>query len=219
MSTVFMMFEAAEHNVSSDSVSLIGFVDFNAPNAGQALKTDMLCQGVSIVNSHGDMSRNCTVILLPDHPKDSSLRGLYDEEKSIIESLFGFRQHLETRFVDLFTREPKAEQKSSGRRFSSGRLVVHADSFENNQWLSSELAVCGRPVGRVEGEHGAPTSVLPRASALLLPEGASPESDLKLADRTRPSPEQTSAQKGTARLELLLESLFRNVGKLGPTLI
>lgn len=76
MSTVFMMFEAAEHNVSSDSVSLIGFVDFNAPNARQALKTDMLCQGVSIVNSHGDMSRNCTVILLPDHPKDSSLRGL-----------------------------------------------------------------------------------------------------------------------------------------------
>ena len=105
------------------------------------------------------------------------------------------------------------------RRWAAGRLVVNSESAGENVWLNSELAICGRPVGRQEGEQGAPCSVLPRSSSLLLPEGASPESDLKIADRTRPSREQTSAQKGTARLELLVESVFRYIGIQSPCVV
>lgn len=197
---------------------MVGLVDFNTPNARQQSRLEGLTQAISIVNDSGVMQQNCSLILLPDHAKDSSLRGLYDEEKSIIESLFSFKQHVETRFVDLFTRDRRSENKTM-RRFSAGRIVVNGETSGDNCWLESELAVCGRPVGRAEGDQGAPTSVLPRTSALLLPEAPSTESDLKLAERTRPSPEQQAAQKGVQRIQLLLGSLFRHVTFKGPCII
>lgn len=197
---------------------MVGLVDFNTPNARQQSRLEGLTQAISIVNDSGVMQQNCSLILLPDHAKDSSLRGLYDEEKSIIESLFSFKQHVETRFVDLFTRDRRSENKTM-IRFSAGRIVVNGETSGDNCWLESELAVCGRPVGRAEGDQGAPTSVLPRTSALLLPEAPSTESDLKLAERTRPSPEQQAAQKGVQRIQLLLDSLFRHVTFKGPCII
>jgi len=198
---------------------VVGLVDFNTPNARQQSRLEGLTQAISIVNDSDVMQQNCSLILLPDHAKDSSLRGLYDEEKSIIESLFSFKQHVETRFVDLFTRDRRSENKTNMRRFSAGRIVVNGETSGDNCWLESELAVCGRPVGRAEGDQGAPTSVLPRTSALLLPEAPSTESDLKLAERTRPSPEQQAAQKGVQRIQLLLDSLFRHVTFKGPCII
>ena len=213
------LIEANERKVSVDAVHVVGLVDFNAPNARLSGKVDSLVQGVSLVNDSGTLSQNCSVVLLPDLAKDSSLRGLYDEEKAILEGLFSLRQHVETRFIDLFTREKKSENKTNMRRFSAGRIVVNHDSVDQNIWLSSELAVSGRPVGRSEQDNGAPTSVLPRTSALLLPEAASTESDLKLSDRFRPSPEQQSAQKGIERFQLLLDSLFRHVDLRGPVLL
>ena len=167
----------------------------------------------------GTSSQNVTMVLLPDLAKDSSLRGLFDEEKQILESLYSQKQDPECRFIDLFTREARSEARSCIRRFASGRLVVAADSKSENRWMDGELAICGRPVGRSEGENGAPCSVLPRTNALLLPEAASPDQDLKLADRTRPSPEQTAAQKGQQRLMMLIESLFRHSKVREPCLI
>ena len=198
---------------------MVGLVDFNTPNARQQARLDCLTQAMSIVNDSGVMQQNCSLLLLPDHAKDSSLRGLYDEEKGILESLFSLKQHVETRFVDLFTRDKKSENKTNMRRFSAGRIVVNGETSNDNCWLESELAVCGRPIGRSEGDQGAPTSVLPRTSALLLPEAPSTESDLKLAERTRPSPEQQAAQKGIQRMQLLLDSLFRHVTFKGPCLL
>ena len=198
---------------------VLGFVDFNCPGARVASKMEMLTQGISLVNDCGNMSKNACMVLMPDLPKDSSMRGLWDEERKIIENLFSYKQDVETRFVDLFTREPKSENRSSSRRFSSGRLVVNSEAKEANEWLDSELAIYGRPVGRQEGSTGAPTSVLPRVSAMLFPEAASPDQDLKLADRVRPSPEQTCAQKGAARLELLIEAALRHTKINGPLLL
>ena len=106
-----------------------------------------------------------------------------------------------------------------GARAASTRIVVNGESAKGNIWLQSELAVCGRPVGPAEYERGAPTSVLPKSASLLLPEGSSPDTGIRLAERVRPSPEQTSAQKGCARLELLLESLVRYVNPPGPVLL
>ena len=212
-------FEASQTSVGPENVHIIGFVDYNAPGARQASKSEVLAQGIGLCNDMGMSKQNVTMILLPDIPRDSSLRGLWDEEKQIMESLFAHKQHVDTRFVDLFTREPRGESRSAMRRFSAGRLVCSSDSKDENVWLDSELAICGRPTGRAEGENGAPCSVLPRSSALLLPEAGSPDADLKLADRARPSPEQTAAQKGQARLQLLVESMFRHSNIKSPCLI
>ena len=205
--------------VGVDSIHCLGLCDYNAPGARQNTKAESLAQGMAMINSSGSLAKNSVICLLPDHPKDSSIRGLYDGERVIMEALFSQQQSVECRFIDLFTREKKSENKTNMRRFAAGRVVVHGDTLDSNFWLSSELAVCGRPVGRAEGEQGAPTSILSRASALLLPEAGSPDQDLKLAERTRPSPEQTSAQKGTARLELLIESAFRHTRITGPTIL
>ena len=202
-----------------DAISCVAFVDYNVPYARQEKSSEALANGMSIINDSGNPAQNCSLMILPDLPRDSSLRGLYDEERNIIEQCFGLKQHVETRFVDLFTRDKRAEGRSNIRRFSQGRIVINGDSLPNNQWLNSELAVCGRPVSQNESEKGAPTSTLPKANALLLPEGASPNQDLKLAERVRPSPEQTSAQKGAARMELLLDSLMRNTNVAGPVLL
>ena len=182
----------------------------NAPTARQKAVALNLMTGISIINDGGDSTKNCCLLMLPDLPKDSSLRGLYDEERMILEACFGLRQHVETRFIDLFTRDRRAEGRSNARRFSEGRIIVNAESVENNVWLSSELAVCGRATAPNEGEAGAPTAVLPKSSQLLVPEGSSPNSDLKISERLRPSPEQSSAQKGTQRLQMLIESVLRH---------
>ncbi|CAK9079619.1 unnamed protein product, partial [Durusdinium trenchii] len=72
----------------------------------------------------------------------------------------------------------------------------------------------------IANDTGAPTATLPKSNMLLLPEGASPNSDLKIAERVRPSPEQSSAQKGLQRLEILVDSLVRYVPlKDSPLLI
>lgn len=200
-------------------VSTVGFIDFNVPGARGGKAVQALTQAMSIVNDTGNPALNCTLMCLPDHARDSCLRGLFDEEKGILEACFGLRQHVETRWIDLLTREKHVEGRSNVRRFSSGRIVVNGDTIESNQWLQSELAVCGRPVSANEGVVGAPTSVLPKASSLLLPESASPESDLRLSERSRPSPEQQSAQKGASRLQLLLESLIKYTPLKGPVLV
>ncbi|CAK9079166.1 unnamed protein product [Durusdinium trenchii] len=214
-----LLLEAEDSGVGLDMVSTVGFIDFNVPGARGGKAVQALTQAMSIVNDTGNPALNCTLMCLPDHARDSCLRGLFDEEKGILEACFGLRQHVETRWIDLLTREKHVEGRSNVRRFSSGRIVVNGDTIESNQWLQSELAVCGRPVSANEGVVGAPTSVLPKASSLLLPESASPESDLRLSERSRPSPEQQSAQKGASRLQLLLESLIKYTPLKGPVLV
>ena len=177
-------------------VSTVGFIDFNVPGARGGKAVQALTQAMSIVNDTGNPALNCTLMCLPDHARDSCLRGLFDEEKGILEACFGLRQHVETRWIDLLTREKHVEGRSNVRRFSSGRIVVNGDTIESNQWLQSELAVCGRPVSANEGVVGAPTSV-----------------------RSRPSPEQQSAQEGASRLQLLLESLIKYTPLKGPVLV
>ena len=54
-----------------------------------------------------------------------------------------------------------------------------------------------------------PTVTLPRQRDLVLPESTDASSDLRLAERPRPSPEQLRAQKGSLRLQSLFESLLQ----------
>ena len=94
------------------------------------------------------------------------------------------------------------------------------DKFEENHWLTvSDLAVAGRPVSLNESESGAPTVKLPKGQDLLLPEAQSPEQDLRMSERIKPSPEQSAAQKGVDRAEVLLVSLFKNMKPKGPIIL
>ena len=69
-------------------------------------------------------------------------------------------------------------------------------------WLNaSELSVAGRPLQQT-------TVTLPRQRDLVLPESTDASSDLRLAERPRPSPEQLRAQKGSQRLQALFGSLL-----------
>lgn len=229
---------------------------------------DALTERIAAVNNLAP-ERNCGVAIFPDLPKDSSLRGLFDEEKALQESFFGLRQHCDTRFIELsldtinssnfylsnkhiaklntsscygfssscfsgrphfpfffqlglprFDRDKRSLQKSNTRRFGSGRVVVSHDKADDNPWLStSDLAVNGRPCALNESESGAPTVKLPRGQELLLPENGSPDQDLRLSERLKPSPEQAAAQKGVRRAETLLISLFKGMKLRGPTII
>jgi len=119
-----------------------------------------------------------------------------------------------------FDRDKRSLQKSNSRRFGSGRIVVNHDKCDANPWLStSDLAISGRPVRENESESGAPTIKLPKGQELLLPEAGSPDQDLRMSERLKPSPEQAAAQKGISRAETLLVSLFKGMKMRGPTLL
>ena len=61
---------------------------------------DSLTERIAAVNNIAP-ERNAGLTIFPDLPKDSSLRGLYDEEKSLQEAFFVLRQHCDTRFIEL----------------------------------------------------------------------------------------------------------------------
>ena len=82
---------------------------------------------------------------MPDNAKGSSMRGLFDEERLISESLFAVKQHIDTRFIELYARD----HRSNSKRFGNGRIGVSFDGFRDNVWTSnSELAIAGRPLGQ-----------------------------------------------------------------------
>ena len=139
--------EAADTGVPLEEVALLGWVDFNAPHARGKDNVAALCKGVAAINEMNPKLA-ASVLICPDFAKDSSPRGLYDEERRIFEELFSLNQAVEQRFVEMFARENRrAEQKSNTRRFGQGRITCSMSDFDNNLWLGSELAVSGRPLG------------------------------------------------------------------------
>lgn len=75
-------------------------MDFNVPGMRAKNTVEMLAKQVSMVNSLAP-ARSCGVVIFPDLAKDSSLRGLYDEEKEIQEIFFSLQQCCELRFIEL----------------------------------------------------------------------------------------------------------------------
>ena len=119
-----------------------------------------------------------------------------------------------------YARSKTSQAKSNSRRFGSGRIIVDHDTRDSNVWAcSSALSLSGRAVAADENEGGAPTIKLPRGQDLLLPEAASPDGDLRLSERTRPSPEQSAARKGVPRAESLLQALLKGSSVRGPVML
>ena len=171
----FAYCEASDAQIRADDIAVLGWVDMNAPWARTKENCQALCRGLAALNE-ASPKMNATVVILPDLARDSSLRGLYDEEKQLFEELFSLSQACETRWVECYARESKkAEKKSNSRRFGTGRIVCSSSCMDSNIWLESELAVFGRVVGQNEMVEGAPLAVLPRTASLLIPEPESPE--------------------------------------------
>lgn len=167
-------FKASDCNISPENVALLGWCDLNVPHARGKESVASLCKGLAMINETNP-TLAASVLILPDFAKDSSPRGLYDEERRVFEELFALNQVVETRFVEMFARESRrAENKSNTRRFGTGRLLCSSTNLDGNSWLGSELAVAGRPLGANESAEGAPTAVLPRTASILIPEAASP---------------------------------------------
>ena len=167
--------KANDAGISTDDIAVLGWVDFNAPWARTKDNCSALCKGLAQLNELNP--KMCgTMLIMPDLPKDSSLRGLYDEERQILEELFALAQQCECRWVEMFARENrKAETKSNTRKFGTGRIVTSSAATDDNVWLETELAMYGRSVGSNELVEGAPLAVLPKSSTILIPEPASPE--------------------------------------------
>lgn len=170
-----LLCEANDAGISTDEIAVLGWVDFNAPWARTKDNCVALCKGLAQINESNP--KMCgTMLIMPDLAKDSSPRGLYDEERQILEELFALAQHCECRWIEMFARETKkAETKSNSRKFGAGRFVTSSAALDENVWLETELAMFGRCVGANELVEGAPLAVLPKTSSLLIPEPASPE--------------------------------------------
>lgn len=101
------------------------------------------------------------------------------------------------------------------RRWSAGRFVVNFQAMAENFLLqNSELAVAGRPLDNTQ-------VLLPRQRDLLVPESLQSDSDIRLAERATPSPEQVRAQKGPGKHVALLRSVL-STGRenlKGPVLV
>lgn len=78
----------------------MSLVDFNVPGMRGKAAVEMLAKQVAMVNALAPM-KSCALVLLPDLPKDSSLRGLFDEERDIQEAFFALKQSCEVRFIEL----------------------------------------------------------------------------------------------------------------------
>ena len=173
--------EATDSGAPLDDVCVLGWADFNAPWARTKENATSLCKAMAALNE-GNPKNNACIMVCPDLARDSSLRGLYDEERQLFEELFSLAQSIESRWVEVYARENRrAETKSNSRRFGTGRIVTSATDIDNNIWLDSELAVYGRVVGQNETVEGAPLAILPRTASLLIPEPASPDPQLLIA--------------------------------------
>ena len=101
MPTHFWPAKAKDCGCTGDDITFVSLVDFNAPGCRSSANVEALCERVATINDLAP-ERNCALCILPDVARDSSLRGLYDEEKNIQEGFFALRQHCDTRFIELF---------------------------------------------------------------------------------------------------------------------
>ena len=111
----------------------------------------------------------------------------------------------------------------SGLPRLKGRLVCANDSVKDNMWLnSSELALEGRPIGKIQAEADAeppPVCKRPRGCELLAPVSEDPNADLQLGENNRPGIERFAAQKGATRMTIILESLMTHMDLDVPVLL
>ena len=211
-----MTAEAAKCGCNFEDVTILGFIDYNAPHARGSESSQSLAKTAAALNSI-NKTKNATLLLLPDLARSSCARGLADEEAQIQSNLWAQMQHVDTRWIHTFEVEDRASSMSQLRRWTSGRIAVHADCVGDNKWVTdSELAVAGRPLFCYGKEH-----VMPKTTQVVIPENLSADDDLKLSERKRPGKETMMAQKGVGNYMSILISCMKGLafGKQAPLLV
>ena len=69
-----------------DTISVITYCDLNTPFARGKEVMCNLVRNLAAINEQNP-KKSCALVILPDLPKDSSLRGLWEEEKLLPHSI------------------------------------------------------------------------------------------------------------------------------------
>ena len=80
MPTHVLPAKAKNCGCTGDDITFVSLVDFNAPGCRSSGNVEALCERVAMVNNLAP-ERNCALCILPDVPRDSSLRGLYGRRR------------------------------------------------------------------------------------------------------------------------------------------
>ncbi|CAK9060121.1 Uncharacterized protein SCF082_LOCUS31722 [Durusdinium trenchii] len=197
----FRSYVANDCGVPVTEVHIVGFTDLNVPLANSKERVQELMAAIAAMNDIAP-NKHCAVVELADCPKKSSKRGLFDEEKDLLEELWQLKQQGDFRWILPWEVQPAAEGHSSRRRWSSGRVVVNKDAEETNIFTTSaELVLAGRPLTEQK-------IFIPLSKDLVLPESLEAHEDLRTAERQRPSPEAIHAQKGSERYMALIRFIL-----------
>ena len=194
-------------NINLENVYIAGLADANVPKARGKDTSKQLCESIHAVNtSVVPPMQACTFFEFPDHPCAGSARGIADEESKFQSHLWELTQHLDTRYIMTYDPPNTAAAFSNMRRWSMGRCVVDNETRDENKWLaSSELAVLGRACTTTL------KVVLPRQSEIVVPEKLSPNDDLFISERKRPSDTEIAAQKGHMNKAVLICAALGNM--------
>ena len=108
------MAQADDCGVALTDVHIVTFTDFNVPLANSKEKVQELTAAVAALN---DMAPNkhCAILEMADCPKKASKRGLFDEEKELLEELWQLKQQGDFRWILPWDVQPAAEGHSSRR--------------------------------------------------------------------------------------------------------
>ena len=206
--------KARDKGITSDKITYLGIGDYNCPGAKVKSNNLDIASILSTINNINP-AKNASLVTLPDFARDSLAKGLIDEEKQISDNLWANNQNSDTRWVELYEAPKGLSARETRKKFGTGRIVTNKDHKDNPWLLNSELAVSGRPLG----SDGCEVFTLPRGSEILQPSDSSASEVVHTAERARPSLEQISAQKGSARWEKLILSMLKGMTFDGPLLI
>ena len=104
--------------VPMQKVHIIGFADLNVPKTRSKETCADICNCLAFLCDING-ANNISLLELPDVPRESSKRGLADEEQSIQENCWSVRMHCDTRYIINY------DMPGSGEHLSNSRPEIH----------------------------------------------------------------------------------------------
>lgn len=195
--------KADRHKASQASIIRLVYLDLNAPFA-MALNRleDELGLLASVLSEFP--GKFAGVVVLPDRAREGSVRGLQDEISQFEKVCDNLGLYCDQQFiVVLDVVNLLSGARSSLRRWSQGRIVVHKTAKDNHEFLAnSMLATIGWP----EEMH-----VLPKITEVQLLESVDKDDDMRTGNRFA-SARQLLELKGPGFAEIVLSTALRGLG-------
>lgn len=177
-------------NMKRSDIHMLMIFDLNTPYARTKGRIKSMAMAAHTV-AEDNPNRSMSVIILPDIPSATSVKGLQEDEDVVVSEFNAMGQDVDTRFA--VVTEPDSSTRTvagSLRGWSSGRLGValSAKADKKNEFVKrSKLYLRGRPDSMVK---------LPAIKDLVHIESLSADADVTSRDKQTFSKEQIAAQKG-----------------------